>query len=458
MDVFQGVLRPEQILTDTKDIVAYGTDWARHYEPDPAGVLLPDSVSQVVEIVRIAAEKKIALVPSGGRTGLAGGAAATNQEVVVSLEKLNKKIEISPIDRTVVCDAGCVTDVVKEKVAAEGLYLPVDFTSSGSSQIGGNVSTDVGGVHVIAYGHIRDWVLGLKVVTGDGTLLDLGGPLYKDRTGYDLRQLFIGAEGTLGIIVEVTLSLSTPPRDTMRALCGISSLQQVIESYQSVRGRFPSLRLCEYFPRNALELVLKHHEKQDPLQDAHPCYLLLEIELEAESVRESFEEHLCGLIEKEIVSDIVVAQSQKQANELLALRELISETTSAHYVSHRNDISVPISSIPEFSAELQELLERSHSDFPCITYGHIGDGNLHVNILKPEALDQNEFFARCKSADDELFSLVQKYRGSISAEHGIGLLKKEFIGYSRSVAEIEYMRAVRKVFDPNGIFNPGKVF
>lgn len=458
MEVFLEILRPDQVRSDKAEIAPYGVDWCKHFTSNPCTLLLPETVSEVVEIIKVANKERISIVPSGGRTGLSGGAAATNNEAILSLEKLNKKIEVSPIDRCVVCDAGCVTDVVKEKVSELGLYLPVDFTASGSSQIGGNIATDVGGVHVISDGNIRDWVLGMKVVTGDGKLLDLGGALYKDRTGYDLYQLFIGSEGTLGVVVEATLRLTTPPRDTMRALCGINDLGSVLKTYHGTRNAFPSLRLCEYFPRNALELVLKHQDKRDPFQGQHPCYLLLEIEVEAEEVRERFEVELSNLMEQGSISDVVVAQGSKQSDELLALRELISETTSAHYTSHRNDISVPISAIPDFVKDLNLELSKTDNSFEVVTYGHIGDGNLHINILKPADMADELFFSECKSQDPELFKIVQKYRGSISAEHGVGLLKKGFLEFSRSKEEINYMRAIKKNFDPNGILNPGKIF
>lgn len=451
------VVGTENVLLDDGSRERYGRDWLKAYAPAPLCIVLPETIEEVQEIVRLCAREGTAIVPSGGRTGLSGGATATRGEVVVSLDRLNKIRSIDPIDRTVVAEAGVVTQRLQEEVAKHGLFLPIDFASKGSSQIGGNVATNAGGIRVVRWGMTREWVLGLKVVTPQGELLDLNGKLVKNQSGYDLRSLFIGSEGTLGIIVEITFKLTTPPTDALRLLCAVPSVENILEVFSRARNQFQFINAFEYFSRLGLEKVLSHHPLRDPFSDPHPAYLVVEIEPALSGGVQPIEEFFCSLLEDGTLSDVVISQNSKQADELLSYRELISETLSALHTIHKNDISVPIPAVATFSTELVETITREYPDFEVVIFGHVGDGNLHVNYLKPKEMTNDSFFEFCKRADHTLFSLVQRYKGSVSAEHGVGLLKKDYISYTRSEGEIALMKQIKRVFDPANIMNPGKV-
>lgn len=454
---FSSILEPDQIVQDDASLRDYGKDWLKDFTPDPLAILMPRTLEQVRSVVLVCSQHGIPLVPSGGRTGLSGGATATKKELVLSLSRLNKILGVNRISRTIRCEAGVVTQRVQEEAARNGLYFPVDFASKGSSQIGGNIATNAGGIRVIRYGNIRDWVLGLKVVTADGALLDLNGALFKNQAGYDLRSLFIGSEGTLGVIVEATLKLASPPSEVMRSICAVEDLSRILDVLTRIRDEVRGVSAFEFFTENALSKVLKHHGLRDPFRRRYPNYVLIEVEHAAHD-SESLELSVGKLLEDGTVADAVISQGSQQAGELMALRELISETLSANHVLHKNDISVPIDAIPEFIRAMDKKVSDNYPGFEVVTFGHIGDGNLHVNILKPADMASDVFYDHCRKADHQLFTLVQSFKGSVSAEHGVGLLKKEFLGYTRAPEEIEYMKAIKRAFDPKNILNPGKVF
>ncbi len=456
-DIFKPILH-DRVLTSPQDLAHYGKDWCKNFRPSASLVVLPQSTAEVVEIVKAAVKNQIALVPSGGRTGLSGGATATNGEVIVALDRLKKIKSVNSIDRTIVAEAGVVTQRIQDAATEKGLFYPVEFTTKGSSQIGGNVSTNAGGIRVVRYGSTRDWVLGLKVVSGRGEVLELNGALYKNQTGYDLRSLFIGAEGTLGIITEVTLRLTLPPAETTRVMCALPSVKDVLPFFEKVRRSFPALSVFELFAHNALEKVLKHNPLSNPFQATHAYYLLIEIERTRRESPSEIEEFFSSAFESGALSDVVLAQNSKQAEEFMALREKIGETLSTHYFPHKNDISVPIPRIPEFIEKLTELCRTGYQGIETVIFGHVGDGNLHLNVLKPSTMSEGDFIALCKRADHDTFKMIQSLGGSISAEHGIGLLKREYLHFSRSENEIVLMREIKKQFDPAGIFNPGKIF
>lgn len=454
---FTDILSAEQISSAPQDLAHYGRDWCKSFEPSPRCILLPARTEQVQAIIRRCAERRLALVPSGGRTGLSGGATATAGEVVLSMERMNKVLEVNPIDRTLRCEAGAVTQKVQEEAQRHNLFFPLEFTTKASSQIGGNIATNVGGIRVLRYGNIREWVLGLRAVTGSGELLNLNGSLFKNNTGYDLRNLLIASEGTLAVIVEATLRLTRPPEERRRVLAGIEDTDRILSILRRTRERFEATSAFEYFTAAALEKVLLHHKLQRPFPALPPHLLLIEIECGARD-KDAIDEFFAGLLEEGVLSDAVIAQSEKQAGELLEMRERIGETLSSHYCPHKNDLSVPVPSIPAFMRELEALLAREYPGFEMIIFGHVGDGNLHVNTLKPEQLSRERFFELCHEADEKVFELVRSFGGSISAEHGIGLLKKPFLHHSRSAAEVELMRGIKRIFDPAGILNPGKIF
>lgn len=455
--LFLTILPKERVRSSADDLEYYGKDASKQFAAAPLLILLPDSVREVGEILALCTTHSIRVVPSGGRTGYSGGATAVNNEVVISLERMNRVLAVDTAGMTITCEAGITTEALQAKAALHGLYYPVDFTSKGSSQIGGNIATNAGGMRVVRYGNTREWVLGLKVVLASGKSLDLNGKLVKNQTGYDLRHLMIGSEGTLGIIVEATLRLTTPPRESQLCLCAASHVDKVLQACEAVRSEGFTLTLIEYFERSGLELVVQHRPLKDPFTEAHPVFLLVEAECQDPKERERFEASLAKLIEQGILADVVVAASVKQRADLMALRELIGEVANKHYVPHKNDISVPIAAIPGFVKKLSSLSGNIYSGYQTVVFGHIGDGNLHVNVLKPEEMSSEIFFTKCDELDRALFEIVKEFKGSISAEHGVGLLKKPFLLYSRTREEIELMRMIKRAFDPKGILNPGKI-
>ena len=452
------ILEPHSILSDPESRDFYGRDWIKDFKPNASLIVLPESSREVQQIVQLCNQRRIPLVPSGGRTGLSGGATATQGEVVLSLERMRRIISVSRAERTITCEAGVALERVQLEATQHELYFPVDFSSRGSSQIGGNLATNAGGIRVIRYGNIRDWVVGLKVVTGGGDLLSINGSLFKNNTGYDLRHLLVGSEGTLAIITEVTLRLTSPPKDVVRVLCGLSSNEGIIPLLTFCRDKLRNLSAFEFMERRALQEVLTHRGLRDPLSQQFGCYVLVEVELNDPSDGDTVNTVFGEAYEKDLIQDVVVSESNAQAQELMNLRDLISETLSSHYTLHKNDISVPVSSIPAFLHELHTLINETYPSMRVVVFGHVGDGNLHVNVLKTDAISDQEFWSACHDADHKIFSLVERYNGSISAEHGVGLLKRDFLRYSRTEAEIAIMRGIKKTFDPHGILNPGKIF
>lgn len=455
LDGIRAFIEPAHVRADPDSGLHYGRDWTRLHTPNPLAVVLPGTVEQVQQLVRYANEHRLALVPSGGRTGLSGGAVACQGEIVVSLERMNHIIHFDPTDRSVTCQAGVVTEAVQNFARDHGLYYPVDFASRGSSQIGGNIATNAGGIKVIRYGLTRDWVTGLKVITGRGDLLDLNRGLIKNASGYDLRHLFIGSEGTLGIIVEATLKLTRPLREPQVMVLGAPDMDSVMSLYHVFRNKM-ELNAFEFFSELALRHVLNKGLTR-PFDVATPYYVLIEFDnpdqLHTDTALALFEHSA----EQGWLADGVLSQSESQAQDLWRLREDISESIAGHS-PYKNDISMRISQVPAFLAEADALLAREYPDFEVLWYGHIGDGNLHINILKPADLEIAAFAQQCGKVSQHLFTLLQRHGGSISAEHGVGLTKKAYLHYTRDDIEMSYLRAIKQAFDPNGIMNPGKIF
>jgi FAD/FMN-containing dehydrogenase len=456
--IFASILPPERILTDEKSRLFYGRDWLKDFSAAPALILLPETTLEVQAVVAKCHQHSLAIVPSGGRTGLSGGATATNGEVVINLERMRSILDINRIARTAHCQAGVALEQLQIAAAAHNLYFPVDFSSRGSAQIGGNIATNAGGIRVIKYGNIRESVLGLTVVTGTGELLQLNGSLHKNNSGYDLRNLFIGSEGTLGIITEAIVKLASPPHDIVRVLCGVSDFDAILALLSFCRDSLPNLSAFEFMERLPYSEVIRHRGLRDPLSQSYQCYVLIESELQSRSDQEAVTNVFAQAYEKGLIQDVVVSESSAQAQELMNLRDYISETLSQHYSIHKNDISVPVHLIPNFLRDLHSSIREAYPSYRVAVFGHVGDGNLHVNVLKPTDMDDELFWSNCHEADTLIFTTVQRYRGSISAEHGVGLLKRDFLHFTRTPAEIQIMRGIKAVLDPKGIMNPGKIF
>ncbi len=450
------IFDPTRVLTDKESLIEYGRDWTKYLQPQPSAIVFPKGTDEVVALVQWARRQRVALVPSGGRTGLSGGAAALNGEVVVSMQKMNHILNFDGFDQTVTVEAGVVTETLQRYAEEQGLYFPVDFASRGSSHIGGNVATNAGGIKVLRYGLMRQWVAGLEVVTGTGAVLHLNNSLVKNATGYDLRHLMIGSEGTLGIITQVTLSLTRPPTQPTLFIFAVSDLASVMKIYHAFKSALPILAF-EMFTDLALKHVLHHHDLKAPFANRHPYYVLCEIEVPGPTVLEAALELFQSGVEQGWIEDGIQAQNARQAKDLWRLREDISEATSPH-APYKNDISVRIASVPQFLREMDAILKHNYPQFEVVWFGHIGDGNLHINILKPSAMRTEEFLRECKVVDELMFKMIEKLHGSVSAEHGVGLTKKAYLGHTRSSVEIALMREIKKAFDPDGLLNPGKIF
>jgi FAD/FMN-containing dehydrogenase len=444
-----------RLVTDPADLEHYGRDWTRRWTPAPLAIALPGSVEEVQAILRWASAQGVAVVPSGGRTGLSGGAVAANGELVLSLERMNKPLAFDAVDRTLTVQAGMALEAVHNAALEHGLIYPVDFAARGSCSIGGNIATNAGGIRVIRYGNTREWIAGLKVVTASGELLELNKGLIKNSSGYDFRQLLIASEGTLGVIVEATLKLTDPPPASNVMLLALPSFEVLMQVFAAFRERM-QLQAFEFFTDRALEHVLAHGA-QAPFTEVHPFYVVTEFaagdEVQEAAAMAAFE----ACMEQGWVSDGVVSQSDAQAAQLWRLREGITEAV-ARYKPYKNDVSVRISAMPAFMARTQALIGDAYPHFDVVWFGHIGDGNLHINVLKPDATDDAQFLQQCEHVTKLLAQVLKEFDGSISAEHGIGLVKKGYLDSTRGVAEIALMKAVKRAFDPQGLLNPGKVF
>lgn len=437
------------------DLAYYGRDWTRQFPPAPLAVVFPERAEEVQALVRWAAGTGVALVPSGGRTGLSGGAVAMHGEVVVSMDRMRQVQALDPVDRSITVQAGVSTQTVQATAAEHGLFYPVDFASRGSSQIGGNIATNAGGIKVIRYGMTRDWVSGLKVVTGRGELLDLNRGLIKNATGYDLRHLFIGSEGTLGFIVEATLQLTDPPREPQVMVLAVPALDALMRVFEAFQARLV-LNAFEFFTDKALAHVLGGGGKR-PFETASLYYVLVEYEADTEAQQAAALAAFEHAAEQGWLSDGVISQSRQQFADLWHLREGISESLAPH-TPYKNDIAVRVSKVAPFLDDIEPLFAHEYPHLEVIWFGHIGDGNLHINILKPADMAMDDFTDTCGRVTGLLCEVLEKHGGTISAEHGVGLLKKPYLGHARSAAELALMRQMKQVFDPHGILNPGKIF
>ena len=444
-----------RVLTAPGDLEHYGRDWTRRWTPAPLAIALPASIEEVQAIVHWANEHGVALVPSGGRTGLSGGAVAANGELVLSLERMNRVLAFDAVDRTLTVQPGITLHAVHEAAREQGLLYPVDFAARGSCSIGGNIATNAGGIRVIRYGNTREWIGGLKVVAGNGELLEFNRGLIKNSSGYDFRQLLIGSEGTLGIVVEATLKLTDPAPPSQVMLLALPDMPALMLVFALFRERL-ALQAFEFFTDLALNHVLQHGA-QRALDGDYPYYVVAEFDAVDDKAREVALATFEHALEQGWVCDGVLAQSDAQAAALWRLREGITESLASHR-PYKNDVSVKVSAVPAFLQEMQALLALEYPHIEVVWFGHIGDGNLHINVLQPADLDDAAFIAQCDHVTKLLAATLRTHGGSISAEHGIGLVKLAYLESTRSAAEIALMRGVRKVFDPNAILNPGKLF
>ncbi len=449
-------LHAHQIKTDFESLSYYGKDWTTYFDIKARAILFPETIENVQSIVKWAIKNKISLVPSGGRTGLSGASVAKNGEVVLSFERMNKIKSFNKLDNHVVCEPGVIIQELQDFAHKNHLYYPVDFAARGSSHIAGTIATNAGGIKVLRYGMTRDWIAGLKVVTGTGELLDLNRGLIKNATGYDFRHLFIGSEGTLGFIVEATIRLTQPPPPLKTLLLASTSLEQIMNVYSLFKERCV-LTAFEMFSDKALNYVLNSTQAPAPFKKKSPYYAVLEVECPHESVENIIMECFEKALEQGDITDGLMAQSEEQARVFWKYREQISESLSK-YSPYKNDLSVKISVVPAFVEKLSQILTQAYPTWSVVWFGHIGDGNLHINILRPDGMSKENFVQECQKVDTLVFEVTKNFEGSISAEHGVGLTKKPFLQFTRSPVEINIMKQIKASFDPHNILNPGKIF
>ncbi len=447
-------------LDDAQAIAPHLVEWRERFRGATSVVLMPSSVSAIQEIVRICAETGTPIVPQGGNTGLVGGQipSADGSQVILSLRRLAQIRDVDVAANTMTVDAGAVlAEVQAEAQAAERLF-PLSLASEGSATIGGLISTNAGGTGVLAYGNMRELVLGIEAVLPDGSLWNGLGGLRKDNTGYDLKQLFIGGEGTLGVVTAATLKLFPRPAVIETAIVAVRDVEAAVRLLAFAQGHAGTVTAFELMPRVGLEFVLRHVPGvRDPLEQAYPWYVLIDVSLKVADAAGAIESLLSDAASDGLIVDGVVAQSGAQRAAFWKLREALSEAQKPEGGSLKHDVSVPISSIPRFIDEASRAVIAAVPDARPVPFGHLGDGNIHFNISQPAGRDKAAFLSRMDEVARVVHDMVHAFEGSISAEHGIGQAKVDEITRYKSPAALAAMRAVKRALDPKGIMNPGKV-
>ncbi|KAF2070493.1 hypothetical protein CYY_008191 [Polysphondylium violaceum] len=455
IDYFRSILKdPNQILTDKDDVDPFNCDWMKKFKGNSQLVVKPKTTEQVSKILSYCNEKKIAVVPQGGNTGLVGGSVPVHDEIILSLANMSKVESFDPITGVVTVQAGCILENIENYLVPLGYTVPIDLGAKGSCQIGGNASTNAGGIRLLRYGSLHGSILGVEAVLADGTVLDCLSTLRKDNTGYDLKQLFIGSEGTLGVITK--LSFITPPKPTsvnvaLFSCHSFDRVQQVLIRAKKQLGDI--LSAFEFMDRPCIDLVLKHQAgTREPFDDSTPFYVLMETsgfnEVHDGEKLSSFLESIMG---DELIVDGSVATDSKNMTSFWKLRETITESLGKEGATYKYDLSLPIDQFYQLVAVMREKLDGKALVYG---FGHVGDGNLHLNISTPnqsyskDMLDMIEPF---------VYEYTSKHRGSISAEHGIGAMKSQHLHFSKSDPAIHLMKSIKHAMDPNNILNPYKV-
>lgn len=453
-------LGADYVLTEESDMLPYVQEQRRLYPGHALAVVMPTCTAEVAFIVEQCREHGVSLVPQGGNTGLVGGG-VPQQSIVVALGRMNRIRDIDPTNATITVEAGCILQVVQDAAQDVGRLFPLSLAAEGSCQIGGNLATNAGGINVLRYGNARDLVLGLEVVLADGSVMNSLTALRKDNTGYDLKHLFIGSEGTLGIITAAVLKLFPLPRGKATALVGCDTPHQVLALYEQLRDRLSdTLTAFEFLPRFAMDAVLSHiHGARDPFNVGYASYALIELTTpDADlDLNARLEAALADAFENDVVRDAVIANSSTQSKALWRLRESVAEAQIAEGASIKHDISVPVSGIADFieaaSATCLSILPTSR----ICAFGHVGDGNLHFNISQPVDMNASAFMDLTPQFNRAIHDLVADMNGSISAEHGIGLAKRIELRRYKDPIALAMMERIKALLDPQGLFNPGKL-
>ena len=451
--------RPSALLTSTDDLAPFCTDWRGRYSGQPLCVVLPGDTETVAAVVSACAAAGVPVVPQGGNTGLCGGATPIGGEVLVNLRRLNRIREVDADNNSITVEAGCTLYEVQQAAVAVNRLFPLSLAAEGSATIGGNLSTNAGGVQVLRYGNTRELTLGLEVVLADGRVWHGLRALRKDNTGYDLKQLFVGAEGTLGLITAAMLKLFPRPRSVATAWVAVRDPLAAVRLLGDLRDATgDAVTAFELVDRAALDLVLRHMPPaRDPLPGRHDWQVLIQLSGAQHDLASVLEHALQQALEQGLVIDAAVAASETQSHALWALRENISAAQRSEGISIKHDIAVPVSHIPEFIRRAGLALRAEFPDLRIVCFGHLGDGNLHYNLSKADAQSNGEFIAQTPMANRIVHDLVHALGGSISAEHGLGQLKRDEVLHYKSPTEISIMRAVKDALDPQGLMNPGKL-
>jgi len=463
LDAIKDVVGERGLLADPADTAGYVEDWRRLYRGNTPAVVRPGSTGELARVVELCAAARVPIVPQGGNTSMVGGATPSEDggQLVVSLSRMTRVREIDPIDLTMTIEAGVTLKAAQNAAADAGCLLPLSISSEGSAQIGGVLAVNAGGNNTVRYGNARDLVLGLEVVLADGAVWNGLRRLRKDNTGYCLRQLFVGSEGTLGIITAAVLKLVPQPRETCVALCAVGSPEAALELFSRLQAHDPAaVHAFEYMSGAGITLVLKHIPGAVlPLAQAAQHYVLVELATPRpdSGLRASLEAVLVQALAEDVVLDAAIAESEAQGMAIWRLREEHSEAQKRTGASVKNDVSVPVSRVPELIRRATEACDALMPGIRAVPFGHMGDGNIHFNLVQPESADPAWFLGQDHAIMDAVNEVVRALDGSFSAEHGIGRLKPYMMPDWRGGAELEAMRRIKAALDPMGIMNPGKV-
>lgn len=457
---FAAIVGDKYAITDANDLAPHLIEGRGLYHGRTAMMLKPGSTAEVAAILKLANETRTAIVPQGGNTGLVGGQIPFDGELILSLQRLDNIREVDAQSNTMTVEAGVVLQKAQDAAAAVDRLFPLSLGSEGSCTIGGNLSSNAGGTGALAYGIARELMVGVEVVLADGRVMNLLRKLKKDNTGYDLRHLFVGAEGTLGVITAAVLKLFPRPRAVETAWLGVPSPEAAVKLLNLAQSQLAgTVTGFELMVRGIIEFALKHgHNVRDPLSGSHPWYVLMEVSSQqTEGLRDNLEEFLGNAIEQELVSDATLAANLDQANSFWHMRHTLTEVQKPEGGSIKHDVSVPVAAIPAFLAEASEAVVKLIPGSRPVPFGHLGDGNIHYNVSQPVGGDKETFLARWHDINAVVFEIVLKMGGSISAEHGIGVMKRDELPDVKDKVAIEVMRGIKALLDPFNIMNPGKV-
>ena len=455
------IVGEKYVLHDDQDMQPFEREWRGLFHGKALLVVRPVNTQEVSALLRYANAHHLRLIPQGGNTGLVGGNSPdeSGQDIIVSLTRLNSIREVDVLSDTMTVDAGVTLRNAQEAAEKAGRLFPLSLASEGSCTIGGNLGTNAGGTAVLAYGNARDLVLGLEVVLADGRIWNGLGKLRKDNTGYDLKHLFIGSEGTLGIITAAVLKLFPKPDEIVTLYCGLETPKAALDLLALAKQRMgASVTTFELLPRLGISMSVTHMGGREPLAQHHPWYVLLEVSSASDPhLQERCETLLADALEQAIITDATMATTLEQRNAFWRLREMLPEAQGFEGGSIKHDISVPLSDVPTFIETVNAELLAWMPDCRPMPFGHLGDGNLHYNITQPLGMDKKTFMDRREEAHAIVYKHVKAVQGSISAEHGVGLLKKHLLPAVKDPVALDLMRMLKKSFDPNGVLNPGRV-